>query len=147
MDELEELYQEVMIEHARQPKNFGPLEHPTCSNCGHNPLCGDKVEVYVRIENGRVKDISFTGSGCAISMASASVMTEAVKGRTVEEAARRFALFHNLVTGASSDALDVEELEDMAAFSGLKNYPIRVKCATLAWHALRSIIEAQQPSD
>jgi nitrogen fixation protein NifU and related proteins len=138
MSDLRELYQEVILDHHRRPRNFGALDQPTGRAEGHNPLCGDRVTVYVRLAGDRIADVKFEGSGCAISKASASLMTDSVKGRSVDESAALFHAFQTLVTGGSPppDA----ELGKLEVFAGVRDYPSRVKCATLAWHALQAAI-------
>jgi len=150
---LQDLYGEVILDHNRRPRNFGRLPGASHSAVGYNPLCGDRVEVYLRVEEGRIEEIAFEGVGCAISTASASMMTEALRGKSLEEARRLFERFHALVTGAPAGggstragadaaggaALDLGKL---AAFAGVGEYPMRVKCATLAWHALQSALAA-----
>jgi nitrogen fixation NifU-like protein len=135
MDSLADLYQEVFFDHYRHPRNFGRLEHAGHTAAGHNPLCGDQVTVFLNTEGGVVTDIRFEGQGCAISTASASLMTEAVKGRPVTEVEALFKRFHGLLTGTADDA-DEEALGKLAALSGVREFPVRVKCATLAWHTL-----------
>jgi nitrogen fixation NifU-like protein len=141
MNELRDLYQEVILDHNRRPRNFGALANANREAEGHNPLCGDRVTVHLHVEDDRVQDISFEGTGCAISTASASLMTEAVKGRTVEEARRIFHGFHDLLTKES--AADLASLGKLAVFSGVREYPMRVKCATLAWHTLQAALDQQ----
>jgi nitrogen fixation NifU-like protein len=133
MSELRDLYQEVILDHNKRPRNFHVLPDARQAN-GHNPLCGDRVTVYVRMDEGRIAEAAFTGSGCAISKASASLMTEAVRGLLPDEARRLFATFHDAVTGQRDVADD--DLGKMAVLTGVRDYPSRVKCATLAWHAL-----------
>lgn len=133
MSDLRDLYQEVILDHNKRPRNFHALADARQAN-GHNPLCGDRVTVYVRMDQGRIAEAAFTGSGCAISKASASLMTEAVKGMAPDEARRLFATFHDAVTG-QRDVSD-DDLGKMAVLTGVRDYPSRVKCATLAWHAL-----------
>lgn len=141
MDEsLRELYQEVILDHYRHPRNFGKLDDEARSVLGNNPLCGDRLEVYVRVRGGRVESVRFEGSGCAISTASASMMTEAVKGKRVEEALAIANLFHDMVTKGATD----EELGTLGVFQGVREYPSRIKCATLGWHALRAALEETQ---
>ena len=140
MDELRELYQEVILDHCKRPRNFGPLEGAEREAKGNNPLCGDRVTVYLALENGTVKDVHFDGVGCAISMASASLMTEMVKGKTVEETRALFARFHRLVTEPAGGE-DVLDLDKLAVFAGVREFPIRVKCATLPWHTLTAALE------
>ncbi|MBV8202921.1 MAG: SUF system NifU family Fe-S cluster assembly protein [Acidobacteria bacterium] len=164
---MRELYGEVILDHNRRPRNFGRLHAASHSAAGHNPLCGDRVTVDLRVEDGRIADIAFEGVGCAISTASASMMTEALRGKSLAEARQLFERFHALVTGgppaagagtrAGTAARTAAELEDqaaspaggggpelgkLAAFAGVGEYPMRVKCATLAWHALQSALAA-----
>ena len=139
MTDLQDLYQELILDHGRRPRNFKPLESATRSAEGYNPLCGDKVKVYVKMDGDIVKDISFEGAGCAISTASASIMTETLKGKTRAEAEKLFQTFHDLVTGRQAQ-LDAPELGKLAVFSGVSEFPIRVKCATLCWHTLRAAL-------
>lgn len=141
--ELSDLYQEIILDHNRRPRNFGALTEPDRKAEGYNPLCGDRVTVFLKLgEGGRIDDISFLGSGCAISTASASLMTESMKGRTVDEAQAMFGKVHDLFTRDSAAAESDDDLGKLAALSGVRNYPMRVKCATLAWHALRSALAA-----
>jgi nitrogen fixation NifU-like protein len=141
MSDLRELYQEVILDHNRHPRNFGPLATANRRADGHNPLCGDRVTVYLDIEGGRLQDVAFEGAGCAISTASASLMTEALKGLAVEDARDLFHGFHALVTqGASEGSPDLGKLE---VFTGVREYPMRVKCATLPWHALMAALDAR----
>jgi len=140
MSDLRELYQEVILDHSRKPRNFRVLQHARCAN-GHNPLCGDRVSIFLDIEGGVIREVSFQGNGCAISTASASMMTEALKGKTVEEAQRLFGLFHELVT-TGADAHEAEDaLGKLAVFEGVREFPVRVKCATLPWHTFRAAVE------
>jgi nitrogen fixation NifU-like protein len=139
---LNELYQNVILEHNRSPRNYRPLEATDRKAEGHNPLCGDRLTVWVRLgDDGVIQDASFQGSGCAISRASASLMTSAVKGRTREEAEELFGRFHRLVTGAL-DPAEAETLGKLAVFSGVSEFPIRVKCASLSWHTLKAALDA-----
>ena len=140
--DLRELYQDVIVDHNRNPRNFHPLEGAVRIAEGYNPLCGDKLSVYARIDDGRITDVSFVGSGCAISTASASLMTEAVKGKTVAEAEALFADMHELLTGKT--AADPGRLGKLAALAGVKDYPARVKCATLSWHTLHAALQGDQ---
>ncbi len=142
MSDLRDLYQEVILDHNRSPRNFGPLEDADLRADGHNPLCGDKLSIAVNVVDGVVTDIRFEGSGCAISKASASLMTEGIKGRTLDEARKLFERFHQLVTDRS--APPDEELGKLAVFAGVRDYPARVKCAILAWHTLRAAVDDDQ---
>ncbi len=144
MSDLRELYQEIILDHNRHPRNFRKLENANRLAEGYNPLCGDRVSVFLQIEGDRIQGISFQGSGCAISTASASLMTEALKGRSVEEARELFHGFHDLLTasGKGGDA-DPETLGKLAVLAGVREYPIRVKCATLAWHAVQAALDQQ----
>jgi nitrogen fixation NifU-like protein len=140
-DELRDLYQEVIIDHSRRPRNFRELGNTAHRAQGYNPLCGDQVTVYLELENDVVKDVSFKGSGCAISTASASVMTEILKGKSRAEAERLFDTFHDLVTGKSENG--GENLGKLAVFAGVSEFPTRVKCAVLCWHTLRAALEGK----
>lgn len=142
MSELRDLYQEVILDHNRKPRNRRALEGANRKSEGYNPLCGDKVTVYVKVEEGVVRDVSFEGTGCAISTASASMMTEALKGKPVAEVDAIFEGFHRLVTGHAAPAVDAP-LGKLAAFGGVSEFPIRVKCATLAWHTLRAALQGR----
>ena len=144
MSDLRDLYQEVILDHTKNPRNFHKMEAATNSARGHNPLCGDKLVVYLKLENDTVKDISFEGSGCAISTASASMMTESLKGKTKRQAEALFQRFHELVTGKSESAEAEPALGKLAVFSGVREFPVRVKCATLSWHTLRAALESHQ---
>jgi nitrogen fixation NifU-like protein len=139
-DDLRDLYQEVILEHARKPRNFRKVEGEGSRTAeGYNRLCGDRLHVYLRVADGVVQDASFEGSGCAISTASASMMTQAVKGKTEEEVEALFQGFHALITAGGSD----EELGKLAIFGGVREFPARVKCATLAWHTLQAALQSQ----
>jgi nitrogen fixation protein NifU and related proteins len=137
--DLRELYQEVILDHNKRPRNRGALDKADAHAEGHNPLCGDHVEVFVRTEDGRVVDVSFEGTGCAISTASASLMTEAVKGKTIEEAERIFREFQKMVT-APDEGDGHDELGTLQVLAGVRDHPVRIKCATLAWHTLHSAL-------
>jgi len=138
MADLRELYQEVIFDHNRHPRNFGPLEGANHVAEGHNPLCGDRIDIHLQIADGVVREAHFVGSGCAISTASASLMTEAVIGKRVEEAHQLFAEFHQLIVGNGEQG---EHLGKLIIFSGVRGYPSRVKCATLAWHTLEAALK------
>jgi nitrogen fixation NifU-like protein len=143
MSDLRELYQELIIDHSKRPRNFRALEGANRKSEGYNPLCGDKITVFLELENDRVKNVGFQGSGCAISTASASVMTESVKGKTLADAEMLFDVFHQLVTGKPPAAGKTPELGKLAAFSGVSEFPARVKCATLAWHTLHAALQGE----
>jgi nitrogen fixation NifU-like protein len=138
--DLNDLYQETIIDHSKRPRNKGALEHATHRAEGYNPLCGDRVTIELKIEDGRIAGASFQGSGCAISTASASLMTEALRSKTPEEAEQTFEKFHALLT---EDQLQAADLGKLAVFSGVRQYPMRVKCATLAWHTLRAALHGE----
>jgi nitrogen fixation NifU-like protein len=144
MSELSALYQEVILDHCKRPRNFHPLENADHHADGYNPLCGDKVSIYLRLVDDRIADISFQGSGCAISTASASILTETLKGKTRAEAEALFDSFHDLVTGKPPRAGASPALGKLAVFSGVWEFPVRVKCATLAWHTLKSALAGDQ---
>lgn len=139
MNNLRELYQEVIIDHARNPRNFGALEHLTHHAEGFNPLCGDQLSLELEIENNTIKDAKFKGTGCAISTASASLMTQVLKDKTVAEAEKILQEFIEMVTQSSNN--DYSHLEKLAILAGVHEYPARVKCATLAWHTLESALK------
>ena len=144
MADLRDLYQEVILEHSKQPRNFRSLPEPARKAEGYNPLCGDRFTVFLQMDGDTVRDISFQGSGCAISKASASMMTQAVKGRSRAEAERLFGRFHDLVTGRGAGEKDGDDLGKLAVFSGVSEFPVRVKCATLAWHTLQSALAGKE---
>lgn len=144
MSDVGRLYQEVILDHYKRPRNFRKLDGASRNAEGYNPLCGDKVTVYAKLEDGVVKDISFQGSGCAISTASASMMTTSLKGKTLAEAEALFESFHRLVTGQPDTALDRVELGKLVVFSGIPEFPVRVKCATLPWHTLHATLEGKE---
>ncbi len=144
MSDLRDLYQEVILDHHKKPRNFHKIEHANRRAEGYNPLCGDKLSVYIQLENGIVKDISFVGTGCAISTASASMMTESLKGKSESEAKEAFEKFHQLVTNHSDSPPDAAAMGKLAVFSGVREYPVRVKCATLAWHTMRAALDQSQ---
>ena len=149
-DDLRDLYQEVILDHGKSPRNFRPLENPSCLAHGKNPLCGDMLVVYLNLDSdGRIEDVSFQGEGCAISVASASMMTEILKGKTRDEAKHLFEAFHDMCT---KDDFDLSELGDcdedaverLVMLSGVKEFPVRVKCATLAWHTMQAAVNGEQ---
>ncbi|MGD9900658.1 MAG: Fe-S cluster assembly sulfur transfer protein SufU [Calditrichaceae bacterium] len=143
MDEFRELYQEIIMDHNRSPKNFRKIENAGRVIDGTNPLCGDHYTIYLVIENGIIKDISFQGAGCAISKASASVMSETIKGKTVQEAEHLFELFHGIITGEKEAAEYADELGKLIAFAGVAEFPVRVKCATLPWHTMHTALNSE----
>ena len=144
MEGLRELYQEVILDHNKNPRNYHDLENANREADGRNPLCGDHYKIYLIVEDDIVKDIAFEGSGCAISKASASIMSQEMKGKTVAEVEKIFQIFHKVVTG-EADAMDyMEELGKLAAFAGVAEFPVRVKCATLAWHAMHSALTSKE---
>jgi nitrogen fixation NifU-like protein len=138
---LEALYQEVMLDHNRKPRNFREIENADRRIEGRNPLCGDELTLWLKLDGDRIADISFKGTGCAVSKSSASLMTAAVKGKTIAETLGLFERFHDMITGKSPEA-DREKMGSLAALGGVSKFPIRVKCASLAWHALKSALEA-----
>lgn len=140
MSDLRELYQSTILDHYKKPRNFGALPGATHRADGYNPLCGDRVTVHLILDGDRVADVRFEGSGCAISTASASMMTELVKGRTKAEAEALFERFHELVAGPEGALPDPDAIGKLAVFSGVREYPARIKCATLVWHALHSAL-------
>jgi nitrogen fixation NifU-like protein len=145
MMDLRDLYQDIILDHGRHPRNFRAIEHPSHFAQGHNPLCGDKVTVYLKLEGDRVADVSFEGRGCAISTASASLMTEILNGKTLAEAEALFKTFHAKVTGGDPPATPAgleEDAERLEPLTGVKTYPARVKCATLAWHAFEAAVKS-----
>lgn len=141
MADLRDLYQESILDHYKKPRNFHKLEHANRQAEGLNPLCGDKLSVFMQIENGIVQDIGFIGSGCAIATASASMMTESLKGKTEAEVQAVFERFHQLVTDHSEPQPDPASMGPLAVFSGLRGYPVRVKCAILAWQTMRAALK------
>ncbi|MCA1817984.1 MAG: SUF system NifU family Fe-S cluster assembly protein, partial [Acidobacteria bacterium] len=140
MSELSELYQQVILDHNKKPRNFRRLEDATQHAEGFNPLCGDQLTVYLRLENGVVAEVSFEGSGCAISKAAASMMTQAVKGKTRDEAEKLFDEFHRMVTGELDEEQTPNDLGRLKIFAGVREFPARVKCASLPWHTLHAAL-------
>jgi nitrogen fixation NifU-like protein len=142
MSELDDLYQEQILEHHKHPRNFGELPDANRFAKGHNPLCGDKMVLALKVdEHDVITDVKFQGDGCAISRASTSMMTGAIKGKSVAEAEKLYGRFHGLVTGEIPDGADLSDLGKLAVFSGVKEYPARVKCASLCWHTLKAALE------
>ena len=140
MADIRDLYQEVILDHGRKPRNFRSMDEATNKADGFNPLCGDKVTLFMKVDEGRIADISFLGSGCAISTASASLLTTILKGKTVAEAESLFKVFHSLVTGQSNGNGDRIDPGKLIVFSGVSEFPSRVKCATLSWHTMHSAL-------
>lgn len=143
MSDLRELYQEVILDHNRSPRNYRPLPGANRSARGHNPLCGDQLTLFLDVQDGVVKDVAFTGSGCAISKASASLMTEAVKGKSTEDATALFHRFHELLTGPPDVKADARAMGKLVVFGGVREFPVRVKCATLAWHTMNTALHPE----
>ena len=143
MSELSELYQQVILDHNKKPRNFRKLETANHSAEGYNPLCGDHLTVYMNLEADLVKDVGFEGSGCAISKASASMMTQAVKGKSKEQAENLFKEFHSMVTGELDEETEENNLGNLKIFAGVREFPVRVKCATLPWHTMHAALNKQ----
>ena len=143
MSDLRELYQEVILDHTRNPRNFGPLEDTSHRAEGHNPICGDHLKVYLRIDGERLTEVRFEGIGCAISTASASLMTQSIKGKTVPEAEALFECFHAVVTSAPDEEPDVAALGKLVVLAGVREFPMRVKCASLAWHTFAAALRGE----
>ena len=144
MSELSELYQQVILDHNKKPRNFHKLEHANHSAEGYNPLCGDHLTIYLNVADNQVKEVGFEGSGCAISKASASMMTQAVKGKNKEQAEALFKEFHSMVTGELDEEIDENSLGNLKIFAGVREFPVRVKCATLPWHTLHAALNKQE---
>jgi nitrogen fixation protein NifU and related proteins len=142
MSDLSDLYQEVILDHNKRPRNFRTIESPSHHAEGYNPLCGDRLTLYVQVDGDRITDVAFEGSGCAISKASASLMTDELKGRTVTEARELFARFHQVVTTPPDQP--VEELGKLSVLAGVREFPVRVKCASLAWHTLKAALDREE---
>lgn len=141
--DLQSLYHEIIVDHNRRPRNFRRIENPTRTSEGHNPLCGDKIKLYVELEDGVIRDVSFEGSGCAISMASASLLTERLKGRSEAEAEELFSEMQRLLTSDTEEEVDTDKLGKLASLGGVRAYPSRVKCATLSWHTLHAALAGE----
>jgi len=140
MDELRDLYQEMLLDHHRHPRNYGKLDGANRRAQGYNPLCGDKVTIYLLLSGDVIENIAFEGSGCAICTASCSVMTELLKGKTLGDAEKLFGVFHDLVTSDTASEVDADTLGKLAIFAGVREFPMRIKCATLAWHTMRAAL-------
>ena len=143
MSDLTELYQEVILDHNKRPRNFKEMGNATHIAEGHNPLCGDRFKIFIRLNGDTIEDVSFSGSGCAISKASASLMTGTIKGTTKQQAEQLFGNVHRMLTGKSTDPEETAELDKLTVLSGVSEYPIRVKCATLAWHAMIAALKGK----
>ncbi len=144
MDELRDLYQEVILDHNKNPKNYFQMEEPTHSAEGHNPLCGDQVEIFLKVENNKIIDLSFQGHGCAISKAASSVMTTLLKGKSITEAKALFEKYQHLVTADMKENVDIDEYGHLAVFAGVREFPMRVKCASLSWHTMLQALEEKK---
>jgi len=143
VSELNDLYQEVILDHNRAPHNYRRIANANKTALGHNPLCGDQLTLYMNVKDGVIEDVSFLGSGCAISKASASIMTDALKGKSVDEADALFGRFHEMLTGPPDSRPDTAGLGKLAVFAGVREFPVRVKCATLAWHTAHSALQGE----
>ena len=142
MSDRSDLYREILLDHNSKPRNFRRLEDANRSADGYNPLCGDKVELYLKVDDQVIADVGFQGSGCAISRASASMLTQSIKGQSVERAQQIFEAFHRMLTEPEAE-LDYDTLEDLESLAGVSEFPTRIKCAVLAWHTLRAALEQQ----
>jgi nitrogen fixation protein NifU and related proteins len=140
------LYEQVILDHNKNPRNFCEMENPSCEARGYNALCGDQFTIYLKIDDGKISEVTFQGCGCAISKSSASLMTLALKGKTREEAQALFDRFHNMVTSEPSDPADIENLGKLQVLCGVREYPVRVKCATLAWHTMLAALQGKKDS-
>lgn len=144
MIEIKELYQQVILDHNKNPRNFGEMDHPTHCASGHNPLCGDQIDVCVDMKDGKINDVKFKGAGCAISQASASIMTTLLKGKTIDEAKALFDKFHQAVTSDPNSDEDYMNLGKLAVFCGVREFPARIKCASLAWHTVMNALKDKE---
>jgi nitrogen fixation NifU-like protein len=144
MDDIKELYQQIILDHNKNPKNYGKLDNYNRTSEGYNPLCGDRLNIYLQIEDDKIKDIHFVASGCAISKASASVMTTELKGKTIEQAKELFKKFQKLLTSEEKIVPDFDEYGKMAVFAGVREFPTRVKCAILGWHTVLAALEDEK---
>jgi nitrogen fixation NifU-like protein len=147
MSSINELYQQLILEHNKSPRNFKKLDDATKTVEGYNPLCGDHYTIYLKVRDGRVEDVTFQGAGCAISKASASMMTSSIKGATLEEAEKLFQKFRSVITRKLDEETDLEELGYLGALAGVAEYPARIKCASLAWHAMHSALHEMNDSE
>lgn len=138
------LYEQVILEHNKKPRNFREMEDPTCEKEGHNPLCGDHFTIYLKLDGDTIADVAFHGSGCAISKSSASIMTTLLKGKTVKEAEQLFVRFHTMIKSNPDKPVDEEALGRLAVFAGVREFPVRIKCATLAWHTMLAALDGRE---
>ena len=145
MDEIQALYQQMILDHNKNPRNFTEMNDATHSSEGHNPLCGDEVTIFMNIQDGIIQDITFQGSGCAISTSSASIMTTVLKGKTLKEAEQYFNQFHGIVTASMDTEINTDDLGKLAVFTGVREFPTRVKCASLAWHTMNNAMHGDGP--
>lgn len=143
MNDIQSLYQQMILDHNKNPRNFRDLEEPTHCAEGHNPLCGDEVTVFMNIKDDIIQDITFKGSGCAIATSSASIMTTVLKGKTIQEAEEFFKQFHGIVTASMDETIQTDELGKLAVFTGVREFPARVKCASLAWHTMSNAMHGE----
>ena len=141
--DITDLYQEIILDHSKNPQNFGILNQYTCTAEGNNPMCGDSLTVYVNIENNVISDVSYRARGCAISVASASIMSKIIKGKTIEEVDILFDKFHKLCTGQDIGIENDDEIETLQVLSGVSKFPTRVKCATMSWHAIKEVTHSE----
>lgn len=141
MDDLRELYQQIILDHNKSPKNYGKIVNCSHASEGYNPFCGDHIKIYAQVKDGIIKDIKFEGEGCAIAKASGSIMTALLKGKTIEEAEKLFKAFQDLITSDVDSEVDLEHLGKLAVFAGVREFPTRVKCAGLAWHTVKAAID------
>jgi len=143
MNDIQSLYQQMILDHNKNPRNFGGLEEPTHCAEGHNPLCGDEVTIFMNIKDNVIQDITFKGSGCAIATSSASIMTTVLKGKTIQEAEEFFKQFHGIVTASMDETIDTDDLGKLSVFTGVREFPARVKCASLAWHTMNNAMHGE----
>ncbi len=144
MSDERSLYQKVILDHNKQPRNFCKLDNPTCQAEGRNPLCGDQFTIYLRVVDDAIEKVNFEGCGCAISKASASLMTSMLEGKSIQEAQELFSKFHDMITSEPDTPVDKNDVGKLIVFSGVREYPVRVKCATLAWHAMMAALNNEQ---
>lgn len=143
MNELFDLYQEIILDHNRRPRNFRAIAEPTCSADGYNPICGDEIRIFLKLDGEKIEDVSFQGQGCAISKASASLMTVKLKGKTLIEAEKELKRFQGMLAEGEDKEVDILDFGDLASLSGVRRFPARIKCATLAWHAVEAALQGK----